>query len=46
MGYRPSKKSIKRAEDNIHRLTDRRTTWQDAATLVAKIKGDSACPVR
>ena len=37
MGYRPSKKSIKRAVDNIHMLTDRRTTWQDATTLVAKI---------
>ena len=37
MGYRPSKKSIKRAVDNIHMLTERRTTWQDATVLVAKI---------
>ena len=37
MGYRPSKKSIKRAVDTIHALTERRSTWQDATVLVAKI---------
>ena len=37
IGYRPSKKSIKRAVENIHMLTDRRTTWQDSTVLVAKI---------
>lgn len=37
MGYRPSKKSIKRAVDNIHALTERTSTWQDATVLVAKI---------
>ena len=37
IGQRPSKKSVKRAVDNIHALTDRRMTWQDTTTLVAKI---------
>lgn len=37
MGYRPSKKSIKRAVDNIHMLTERTSTWQGATVLVAKI---------
>ncbi len=37
MAYRPSKKSIKRAVDNIHMLTERRMAWQDATALVAKI---------
>jgi len=36
MGYRPSK-SIKHAVDNIHALTERTSTWQDATMLVAKI---------
>ncbi|WP_209612768.1 group II intron maturase-specific domain-containing protein [Sphingomonas sp. PL20] len=30
-------KSIKRALDTIHALTERRSTWQDATVLVAKI---------
>lgn len=37
MGYRPSKKSIKRAVDTIHALTERRSTSQDATVLVARI---------
>ncbi len=36
-GYWPSKKSIKRAVDTIHALAERRSTWQDATVLVAKI---------
>jgi hypothetical protein len=37
MGHRPSKKSIKRVVDTVHALTERRSTWQDATVLVAKI---------
>nr|WP_236554932.1 group II intron maturase-specific domain-containing protein [Novosphingobium sp. 9U] len=37
MGHRPSKKSIKRAVETIHTLTERRSTWQDATVLVGKI---------
>jgi RNA-directed DNA polymerase len=37
IGHRPSEKSIKPAVETIHALTDRRTTWQDATVLVAKI---------
>ena len=29
LGYRPSKKSIRRAVENIHALTDRKGTWQE-----------------
>jgi RNA-directed DNA polymerase len=37
MGYRPSKKSIKRTVDKIHVLTEMTSTWQDSAALIAKI---------
>jgi RNA-directed DNA polymerase len=34
LGYRPSKKSIKHAVDNIHTLTVRTGTWQETTELV------------
>src|SRR3981189_1817766 len=34
LGYRPSKKSIKRMVENIHALTDRTRTWQETTKLV------------
>lgn len=37
LGYRPSKKSIKRMVENIHALTAEATAWQDAAVLVNKL---------
>lgn len=37
LGYRPSKKSIKRMIDKVHVLTDRATTWQEATMLVGKL---------
>ena len=37
LGCRPSKKSIKRAVEKIHALTDRARTWQEATELVAKL---------
>ena len=37
LGYRPSKKSIKRVVENIHALTDRRGTWQETTELVGKL---------
>ncbi len=37
LGYRPSKKSIKRAVEKIHALTDRAGTWQETTELVAKV---------
>src|SRR5213594_5000601 len=37
LGYRPSKKSIKHAVDNIHPLTARSGTWQEATALVGKL---------
>jgi hypothetical protein len=37
LGYRPSKKSIKRIVEKIHALTDRSGTWQDTTKLVAKL---------
>lgn len=37
LGYRPSKKSIRRAVENIHALTDRKGTWQETTVLVAKV---------
>jgi RNA-directed DNA polymerase len=37
LGYRPSKKSIRRAVENIHALTDRTCTWRDTTSLVAKV---------
>ena len=37
IGYRPSKKSIKRAVEKLHALTDRSETWQETTKLVAKV---------
>jgi len=37
LGYRPSKKSIKRMVETIHALTDRTGTWQKTTELVAKL---------
>ena len=37
LGYRPSKKSIKRMVENIHALTVRTGTWQDTTELVDKL---------
>jgi RNA-directed DNA polymerase len=37
LGYRPSKKSIKRMVEKIHALTANATTWQDATVLVGKL---------
>jgi len=37
LGCRPSKKSIKRAVEKIHALTDRAGTWQVTTELVAKL---------
>ena len=37
LGYRPSKKSIKHAVDNIHALTARTGTWQETTELVDKL---------
>ena len=37
LGYRPSKKSIKRVVENIHALTDRTGTWQETTELVRKL---------
>jgi RNA-directed DNA polymerase len=37
LGYRPSKKSIKHAVENIHALTDRTGTWQETTELVDKL---------
>jgi RNA-directed DNA polymerase len=37
IGYRPSKKSIKRAVEKIHALTDRSETWQETTKLVGKV---------
>src|SRR4029434_4126937 len=37
LGYRPSKKSIKQAVDNIHALTVRTGTWQETTELVDKL---------
>jgi RNA-directed DNA polymerase len=37
LGYRPSKKSIKRVVENIHALTDRTGTWQETTELVGKL---------
>jgi len=36
LGYRPSKKSIKRMVEQIHALTDRTRTWQETTKLVAR----------
>src|ERR1700716_2128319 len=37
LGYRPSKKSIKRMVEQIHALTDRMWTWQETTKLVDKV---------
>lgn len=37
LAQRPSKKSIRRAVENIHALTERRTTWQETTKLVGKL---------
>jgi RNA-directed DNA polymerase len=37
LGYRPSKKSVKRVVAKVHALTDRSETWQETAKLVAKV---------
>ncbi|WP_202862272.1 MULTISPECIES: reverse transcriptase domain-containing protein [Sinorhizobium] len=37
LGYRPSKKSIRRAVETVHALTDRKGTWQETTLLIAKL---------
>ncbi|MCA1408848.1 hypothetical protein I6F26_32375 [Ensifer sp. IC3342] len=37
LGYRPSKKSIRRAVETVHALTDRTGTWQATTLPVAKL---------
>ena len=37
IGYRPSKKSVQRAVEKIHALTDRSGTWQGTTTLVGEV---------
>jgi hypothetical protein len=37
LGYRPSKKSIKRIVENVHALTARAGTWQETTELVKKL---------
>src|SRR5271167_4294200 len=37
LGYRPSRKSIKRMVENVHELTDRSGTWQETTRLVDKL---------
>src|SRR5260370_11841634 len=37
IGYRPSKKTIQRAVEEIHALTGRSRTWQETTTLVGKV---------
>jgi len=37
LGHRPSKKSITRAVEKIHALTDRAGTWQETTELVGKV---------
>jgi RNA-directed DNA polymerase len=37
LGYRPSRKSIKRMVENVHALTARSGTWQDTTKLVDKL---------
>ena len=34
LGYRPSKKSIKRMVERVHALTDRARSWQETTELV------------
>jgi RNA-directed DNA polymerase len=37
LGYRPSKKSIKRVVEKVRALTDRSGTWQETTMLVGKV---------
>jgi RNA-directed DNA polymerase len=37
LGYRPSKKSIKRMVEKVHAMTVRSTAWQDTTELVGKL---------
>jgi RNA-directed DNA polymerase len=37
LGYRPSKKSIKRMVENVHALTARSGTWQETTLMVKKL---------
>jgi RNA-directed DNA polymerase len=37
LGYRPSRKSIKRMVENVHALTTRSGTWQETTELVGKL---------
>jgi RNA-directed DNA polymerase len=37
LGYRPSKKSIKRVVEYVHALTDRAGTWQETTYLVKQL---------
>jgi RNA-directed DNA polymerase len=37
LGYRPSKKSIKRMVESVHALTTRSWTWQETTELVSKL---------
>ena len=37
LGYRPSKKSIKRMVEKVHALTARSGTWQETTQLVKKL---------
>ena len=37
LGYRPSKKSIKRMVEKVHAMTIRSTTWQDTTELLGKL---------
>jgi len=37
LGYRPSKKSIKRMVEKVHALTDRAGSWQETTELVDKL---------
>src|ERR1700720_2109063 len=39
LGYRPSRKSIKRMVENVHALTVRAGTWQETTGLVKKLNG-------
>jgi group II intron reverse transcriptase/maturase len=36
LGYRPSRKSIKRMVDNVHELTARSRAWQETTVLIAE----------
>jgi RNA-directed DNA polymerase len=37
LGYRPSRKSIRRMAENVHELTARSGTWQETTELVGKL---------